>query len=208
MNGAQRRVVKAALRCVNDAPSPDARHREPLPRYRAARPCALCASLKENQDRECTPTLVVYAFALEFRNSIFRFLNALQYVGTKELGQGIIISSFPFLLHNREAHPEFLDLLRTFSHDGLMHASFLRLTMFKGAIDLSPRRLTARGSGRTYQHIGATVRQRMEECVIGCADRATQLRFPRPSGIPSSGQLLSDCKQMMRIQRENSSWSG
>ena len=181
---------------------------EPLPRYRAARPCALCASLKENQDRECTPTLVVYAFALEFRNSLFRFLNALQYVGTKEWDPRIIISSFPFLLHNREAHPEFLDLLRKFSHDGMMHASFLRLTMCKGAIDLSPRRLTARGSGRPHQHIGATVRQRMKEGVIGCVDRATQFRFPRSSGIPSPGQLLSDGEQMMRIQRENSSWSG
>ena len=58
------------------------------------RPCALCALVKENPDSECTPALVVYAFALESRKDFFRFLNALQRVGTKELDQGIIISAF------------------------------------------------------------------------------------------------------------------
>ena len=172
-------------------------------------PFSLCALIKENKDSECASVGIVYACALKLCNDLFRFLNALQYVGTKKYCQRIVVRAFPLLLHVYEARSKILDFLWKFSHDILiLRTSSFDLTMLKGAIDLSPRLLASRRSGRAHQHIGATACQRMEEGIIGCADRPPQFDFSRSSRPVPLSQLLGDIQKMVRIQNRNFSWQG
>ena len=171
-----------------------------------AQPFSLCALIKENKDSERAPVGIAYMRVLKHCNGLFRFLNALQYAGTKKCFQGIIVRAFPLLLHGYEARSKILDFLWKFSHDILiLHTPFFDLAMLKGAIGLSPRLLASRRSGRAHQHIGATACQRMKDGIIGCADRPPQFDFPRSSRPLPLSQLLGDIKQMVRIQNGNSS---
>ena len=105
-------------------------------------------------------------------------------------------------LNNDELFAEIPDFRPEPGHCRPVPALVLGVAVFQSAVSLLPSQLVTAGAGSPGQRIRAATRQRVEQRIVGRADRAAQVGLARPPPAAAHSphrQMPGDSNQVGRI---------